>query len=55
MKISIITAVYNRAGTIAQAVRSLQAQSHADHEHIVMDAESSDATLEVLRKMVITG
>ena len=51
MKISIITAVRNRAGTIAEAVRSLQAQSHADHEHIVMDAVSSDGTLDVLASL----
>ncbi len=51
MKISIITAVRNRAGTIAEAVRSLQAQSHAEHEHIVMDAVSSDGTLEVLANL----
>lgn len=51
MKISIITAVRNRAGTIAEAVRSLQAQSHADHEHLVMDAVSSDGTLDVLTSL----
>lgn len=51
MKISIITAVRNRRDTIAGAVRSLQAQTHANHEHIVMDAVSIDGTLEELASL----
>lgn len=51
MKFSIITAVYNRRETIAQAVRSLQGQTHADHEHIVMDAVSTDGTQDVLANL----
>ena len=46
MKFSILTVVYNRAATIAQAVESLAAQSHSDVEHIVQDGGSTDGTLE---------
>ena len=50
MRISIITAVYNRAGTIAEAVASVREQSHRDIEHIVVDGGSTDGTLEVLAR-----
>ena len=49
MKISIITAVFNRADSIAQAVESVQRQTHADVEHVVIDGASTDGTLEALR------
>lgn len=45
MKITIITAVYNRAGTIGQAIASVRSQSWADVEHLVIDGASSDGTL----------
>ncbi len=48
MKISIITAVYNRADTIAEALDSILAQSHEDIELIVIDGASSDGTSELL-------
>lgn len=50
MKISIVTAVYNREKTVAQAIRSVAAQSHSDVEHLIVDGASTDGTLsEVLR------
>jgi len=49
MKISVITAVYNRRDTIADAIRSLQGQAYGDYEHMVVDGGSADGTLEVLR------
>ena len=48
MKVSIITAVYNRAGTIGMAVESLQAQTRAEFEHVVMDGGSTDSTIAIL-------
>lgn len=48
MKISIVTAVYNRADTIGDALRSLQKQSHYDFEHVIQDGGSTDGTLEVI-------
>lgn len=50
MKISVITAVYNRRDTLADAVASLQAQTHEDFEHVVMDAGSTDGSLEILEQ-----
>lgn len=49
IKISIVTAVYNRASCVADAVRSVQAQTWANVEHIVIDGESTDNTLQVLK------
>ncbi len=51
MKISVITAVHNRRDTLAGAVRSLQAQTHDNFEHVVMDARSTDGSLELLEEL----
>lgn len=45
MKISVITAVYNRQATVAQAIASVQAQTWPDVEHLVIDGASTDGTL----------
>lgn len=50
MKISIVTAVFNRADTITDAITSLQSQSHQDIEHVIQDGGSSDGTLDVVRE-----
>lgn len=49
MKVSIITVAYNSARTIADTLRSVAGQSHADIEHLVIDGASSDGTLEIVR------
>lgn len=48
VKISIITTAFNAAGTIRSCLESVQGQTHADFEHIVVDAASTDGTLAVL-------
>ncbi len=48
MKISIITAVFNRRDTIGDALQSLRSQSYRDLEHVVVDGGSSDGTLDVV-------
>jgi len=49
VKISIITAVYNRVGTIGQCVSSVKSQSWPNVEHVVIDGASSDGTIKVLQ------
>lgn len=49
MKISIITAVYNRASTILQSLNSVHHQSWSDLEHIVVDGASTDGTVSILQ------
>lgn len=49
MKISVVTAVYNRASTVGDALRSSLSQRHPDVERVVIDGGSTDGTLEVVR------
>lgn len=48
MKISLITAVYNRASTIRGAIDSILAQLDVDLELIVVDGNSTDDTPQVI-------
>lgn len=48
MKISIITACYNSAATIADTLKSVAQQDYPDIEHIIIDGKSTDDTLRVL-------
>lgn len=50
MKISIVTAVFNRVDTVADALRSVEAQSYQNVEHVIQDGGSKDGTLELIRK-----
>lgn len=52
VKISIITAVYNRVDTIERAVQSVKTQSYPNLEHIVIDGGSTDGTLELLQSII---
>jgi len=48
MKISVITATWNCAGTVGDCLASVAGQSYAAREHILIDGGSRDGTLEVL-------
>lgn len=48
MKISIITASYNSAATIADTLRSVAEQDYPNIEHIIVDGVSKDNTLEIV-------
>lgn len=47
-KVSIITVTYNSAATLARTLRSIEKQSYSEIEHILIDGESSDATLSII-------
>ncbi len=49
MKISIITVTYNSIEHIDDCLSSIQAQSHSDVEHIIIDGASNDGTLSFLK------
>lgn len=50
MKISIITATYNSAATVRNTLESVAQQSHPEIEHLIIDARSSDSTLEIVKE-----
>lgn len=47
-RISVVTAVYNRARTLGEALDSVAAQTHPDVEHVIQDGGSTDGTLELI-------
>jgi glycosyltransferase len=48
MKVSVITAVFNRGSVVADAVASLYNQKFVNFEHIVVDGRSSDNTISAI-------
>lgn len=50
IKISVVTAVLNRKGTIETALRSVQDQTYTDIEHIIQDGVSTDGTLDIVER-----
>ena len=48
MKISIITITFNSAKTIQRALDSVQSQTYADIEHVIVDGASTDGTKELI-------
>jgi glycosyltransferase len=50
MKISVVTAVFNRADTIRDAIDSVRAQTYRAVEHVIQDGESYDGTLQIVRE-----
>lgn len=51
MKISIVTTCFNSASTIADTLRSVNQQTHADLEHVIIDGGSRDTTLAIVREL----
>ncbi|TIL46152.1 glycosyltransferase family 2 protein [Mesorhizobium sp.] len=49
MKISILTVCWNSAATIRHTIDSFLAQDHGDKELVVIDGNSSDETLPIVR------
>jgi glycosyltransferase involved in cell wall biosynthesis len=50
LKISIVTVVKNRAGTIARAIESVLDQNYTNLEYIIIDGNSDDGTAEIIRE-----
>ncbi len=50
MKVSIITVTYNSADTLQDCIDSVANQSYKNIEHIVIDGNSKDNTLEIIQK-----
>lgn len=50
LKVSIVTAVFNRERTVANAIESVIAQDYPHIEYIVVDGMSNDGTDEIVRR-----
>ena len=48
-KVSVITPALNNAATITECIQSVASQDYSNIEHIVVDGESTDGTLELLK------
>ena len=51
MTITLITATYNSQSHIASCLQSVIAQDHSQIEHLIIDGQSSDRTLEIIEGM----
>ena len=49
--VSIVTVAFNAVATISRTIGSVQAQSFASIEHILVDGGSSDGTLDIIRNL----
>jgi len=50
MKISIITATLNSANTVKDTITSISSQKYSDIEHLIIDGQSSDETINIVKK-----
>ena len=50
MKVSVVTAVFNRANSVAASIESVQNQSWANLEHVIQDGGSTDGTVEIIQQ-----
>lgn len=48
--VSIITVAYNSAGTIEDTIRSVLAQTYDNIEYIIVDGQSTDTTVDIIRR-----
>ena len=55
MKISIITPTFNSAKTIQSNIDSIKAQSFKDYQLIIIDNNSTDETIEIIKKNNISN
>ena len=50
MKISIITVSYNSEKTISKTIESVYKQNYQDFEYIIIDGQSNDKTLDIIKQ-----
>lgn len=50
MKISIVTAVFKAENTVGQAIDSVAGQTHRDIEHVIVEGNSPDGSLDAVKR-----
>ena len=50
MKISILTVTYNSAATLRDTIESVRRQDYPHVEHVIVDGQSTDGTLDIVRE-----
>ena len=50
MKVSIITATFNNEDSIKDTIKSVYTQTYKNIEHIIIDGNSSDNTIQIIKK-----
>ena len=50
LKVSIISAVYNRCATISDTINSVQMQEYPNISHVIVDGGSTDGTMNIVRE-----
>lgn len=51
MKISIVTATFNSGSTLRDTIQSVLRQSYPEIEHVIVDGNSRDNTMDIIREM----
>ena len=51
LKVSIVTAVYNRIETISDAMASVKEQNYPNISHVIVDGKSTDGTINLIKKI----
>lgn len=55
VRISVVTAVFNRVDTINAAITSVHEQDFDNVEHVIQDGTSSDGTLEIIHQLATSA
>jgi len=50
--VSIITVVLNNKKFLQQSINSVLNQSYKNYEHIIIDGQSTDGTLDIIKKTI---
>lgn len=50
MNISLITVTFNSAATLRNTIQSVLAQSYSNIEYIIVDGDSKDNTIDIIRE-----
>jgi glycosyltransferase involved in cell wall biosynthesis len=54
-KVTIVTPAYNSAKVIEECLRSVAVQTYTNKEHLIIDAQSKDDTLKIVKDIRISA